>query len=1186
MVAKKGITMEAHFKLYLFGAPRMERDGETVEFTSRRALAALAYIALSPHSISRETLATLLWPDASPEKSRARLRRLIYDLNQALGKGVLQSTSDNIGFSPNVNIWVDVKEFKSSADAILGENPEHLVLEKLITKMANAAELAQGDFLGGFSLPDSLEFDDWQFYERENLRRLLDAVLERLVDLYQEAGNYAQAVYWGQKRRALDHLSEPAARQLMTVMAAAGQQSSAVRVYDLLTQSLRELLDIEPEDETTELYESIRKRKFVPAAPQEGEPVKKPRLSAPLTLAPHNLPDRSSSFVGRAAEISQIKQLLTSNGARLVTLTGPGGVGKTRLALQSAYTILLNNEGNNPFKDGIYFISLAPVSTGGGIASAAASEMNLPSFLDGVPVQEQLILSLQGRSILLIFDNFEHLLEDQDSISLLSRILTDAASVKLLVTSRSRVNVLDEQVIQIGGFSIPEESSAFTASDDEFSSYSAVEFFIECARRIQPSFTLTPDFAPHILKICRMVDGLPLAIELAAAWISVLSPSEIAVEIEKSLDFLEADWRDMPERQKSLRVIFETSWQILTKEEQDALRGLSIFSGGFTRQAAEAVCSVDLKILLNLSGKSWLTRQDQGRFQIHNLLRAYAYEKLEEDKTAYKMAWDRYSKYYAQFLSQQGELMKGPNQGEAFKAVKEEFQNIRMAWLDLVEKEAFDSLKRMLYGLVREALPSGRAFEALSLIEAAHKRLQASEKFDPVLSAILQTPRLSAIAGLFLYDSLETPSKDENETLSRVWNEAGSFPSEMGYWYILLTYQYGRSINRLEALQKLTDLLPVLKETGKDWEWSTAKVAVASLLSFIEEYDEAAKHLDTAISFQKSTGDRIQCALSLHLAGSISIRKGNFNRAENFLKESLELVNEAGEASFQLPVLSTLAGLYLKKGEFDMAFHHLELSGQIARQIANPFMEAAAFSTYSYEAVRYGSMERALETRLRSINLFENVKARHYAAWCYWELGELHRVNGDLLEAVRWYKSALPVFEELGISSGQAFYERGLGDLALMTGEHEKALFHFERGYSLAVEILHEWLQAYTLSGMGRAEISLGRQFEAREHLTKAVEIANSLGNFGLMMVALAGTASLNAALGRAEEAALISTFIINHYTTWRETRMQAQEVLEKIYLTHAEMDAQEMEKKAGMLTLSDLLEQVCPEILLPSKSV
>jgi predicted ATPase len=402
-----------------------------------------------------------------------------------------------------------------------------------------------------------------------------------------------------------------------------------------------------------------------------------------MAAAPHNLPVQPTAFVGRESELVNVRHMLETDPAcRLLTLIGPGGSGKTRLSIQAA--LLMAEQAGVTFPDGVWFVPLAPLSKAEAIVDTIAGTLDLVLYDGQESPRRQLLDALSQRRLLLLLDNFEHLLTPE-SVDLVSEILAVAPHVKLLTTSRARLNVPGEQVYLVSGLEIPEAHDDLTAA----AAYSAVQLFQQHAGRARPDFELTAENVTAVIHICRLAQGMPLAIELAAAWLKVLSTGEIAAEIEQSLDILETEWHNVPERQRSLRAVFNSSWQLLNESERAALQGLAIFQGGFTREAAQAVTGISLKGILALADKSWLQRREDGRYQIHELLRQYAAEKLHANPDAWQQVKEKHCTYYVTFLQEQGSMMWGSRQRDAFDAVGDEFENVRLAWDWLVERQEF-----------------------------------------------------------------------------------------------------------------------------------------------------------------------------------------------------------------------------------------------------------------------------------------------------------------------------------------------------------------------------------------------------------------------------------------------------------------------------------------------------------------
>ena len=389
----------------------------------------------------------------------------------------------------------------------------------------------------------------------------------------------------------------------------------------------------------------------------------------------HNLPHQSTSFIGRETELSEIDALLADTTCRLLTLVGSGGIGKTRLALQAAADHLPQ------FADGVYFVSLTPIDSPDVIASAIASAIQL-SFFGAKDPRTQVIDYLRDKHLLLLLDNFEHLL---DGVDLLTAILESAPDVKLLVTSRERLNVREEWTLALRGLSFPNTSTDLTLEQ-----YSAVQLFVARAHQIQASFSLAVN-REAVQRICQCAEGMPLALELAATWLRALSSDQIAGQMETNLSFLTTPLRNVPVRHRSLQAVFEQSWRLLTKDEKVVLMYLTVFRGGFDFEAAKQVAKATLSQLASLADKSLIRVDAGGRYDLHELLRQYVGEHLEASEYADEVR-AAHSSYYLNFVAQRDADIKGKQQQAALYAIRIELDNVQAGLNWAINHQQFDLL--------------------------------------------------------------------------------------------------------------------------------------------------------------------------------------------------------------------------------------------------------------------------------------------------------------------------------------------------------------------------------------------------------------------------------------------------------------------------------------------------------------
>jgi predicted ATPase/DNA-binding SARP family transcriptional activator len=621
--------------LHLLGTPRILLDGAPVGVDRRKGAALLAYLAVTGRVHSRDALATLFWPEHDQVTARANLRRTLSVLHTSLHDEWLAIDRENVALPPAEGLWVDVTEFRGCLSGCrTNGRPDPTACPPCIGQLESAAALYTDDFLAGFTLPDAPEFDDWQFRQTETLRAELSDALSRLARCQLGLGDFAGAIGHARRRVSLDPLHEPSHCQLMEALARSGDKAGALRQYQAVTDLLRRELDAAPARETAELARVISDDRLLPLAAQSAVVLTPPTAhanGATVNGHPaarererprrHNLPAHVTSFVGRESELAELTAWLAAPACRLITIVGPGGTGKTRLALQAAAAQV------GQFEDGVYLVGLTAVSVKEFIAQSITSAIGV-SLQGARDPWAALLGLLSTQHVLLVLDNLEQLLPDVDFVT---ELLQAAPKLKIVATSRERLNLQSEWVYDLGGLRYP---AAATGADAE--AFSAVELFVQRAEQQRRDFSVR-DALPCILEICRLVEGMPLALELAAGWTRTMPCGEIVDELRQGIAILTTAHRDVPGRHRSMAAVFDHSWGLLTEAQQAAFRRLSVFRGGWTAEAAEQVAGADAALLAALLDKSLVQRDASGRWAMHELVRQYAGQQLraagEEDYT-------------------------------------------------------------------------------------------------------------------------------------------------------------------------------------------------------------------------------------------------------------------------------------------------------------------------------------------------------------------------------------------------------------------------------------------------------------------------------------------------------------------------------------------------------------------------
>lgn len=698
----------------------------------------------------------------------------------------------------------------------------------------------------------------------------------------------------------------------------------------------------------------------------------------------HTLPTPANALIGREVELAALARLLMDPRCRLATLTGPGGSGKTRLSLEAAHSL------QPAFAHGAAFAPLAGLAAGAGLATAIAEALRF-TFHGGEAPLRQLCDYLHDKHLLLVLDNLEHLLDDPATAQFVEAVLQAAPRVTALATSREPLRVAGEWVLEIQGLPVP-------VGPDGAETSSAMALFAERARQARADWS--PDEAERAAaaRICRLVDGMPLGIELAAAWVPALSAAEIADEIERGLDFLAAPGRGMPERHRSLRAVFDHSWKLLTPEARAALARLAVFRGGFTRAAAEAVAGAALPSLSALAGQSLLRRGAAGRFDLHELVRQYAAERLGEAESATR---DRHAAYTFGLWRAREAALKGAGQLDALRELSAERDNLRAAWawaLQTGQLDVSDAAWPALWAfyemrggfaeggaLFEQAVqaardgPSplrlGRALTYLGWFQMRLGRFaQAHALFDEALARLRPAgdPAAESSAALFMgilkYVSGEwqaawewlTEARALAERLGDRWlaaqaliNQQGAAGALTGRW----SEAYAGMQAALDAMQALGDVRTRV---------TALNFYVAPLAMALGDYAGLRRPLEEALAFFEQAGDAWGLALTYANLGRVAQAQGDFAEARRLLERGLALHAELGARADVAFSRLRLGQLEAAAGEGDQAEVHLRAALRLGMEVnALPTALEAAGALAQLWAGRDGAAGRALELGLR-----------------------------------------------------------------------------------------------------------------------------------------------------------------------------------------------------------------------------
>ncbi|MGB3717302.1 MAG: protein kinase [Candidatus Promineifilaceae bacterium] len=640
----------------------------------------------------------------------------------------------------------------------------------------------------------------------------------------------------------------------------------------------------------------------------------------PIGATPHNLPAQTTPFIGRQAELTELARLFADPNIRLVSILGPGGMGKTRLALEAAAAQLPS------FGQGVYFVPLAQLNSAEDIIPAVAEAVGLQFYEGGTPKQ-QLLEYFQRKQILLVVDNFEHVLNGAE---LVSEIMGFAQGVKVLATSREKLNLQVETRFRLEGMDFPEwEAEQEISALDAILEYSAVKLFLQSARRARPGFELRADDLHDVVQICQLVGGMPLGILLAAAWVEMFSPKEIAGEIGQSPDFLAGDLRDVPDRHRSIRAVFDSTWNQLSVAEQKVFMRLSVFRGGFGREAARDVAGADLRALIGLVNKSLLRREPiSGRYEIHELLRQYAREHLEAAKTEDKIL-EAHCTYYTGFLEERLQRMLGPRQVRALDEIEAEFENVRLAWRRAVAYKDYAAIDRASESLFVFSDMRSREYEGEKLLLQAREKLapQPGEEPHPAWDRVL----------LPWYDILlQSKGRPEDDDEIKAQAEtalvfAQKRDDRLGIAHgLILVAHFAESGEAIQMYKKALILVPRLDDSY----W--VRIRVGYCYRALGDYQKAIKAFQQSFERGREIGEKEKMGWSLFNIGETEILFGDYSKAEGRWRQANRLFREVGTSVGVAWTNIDLGLIAFHKGDFDVAKSLVEEIKDIATEANRP----------------------------------------------------------------------------------------------------------------------------------------------------------------------------------------------------------------------------------------------------------
>ncbi|HMR62876.1 MAG TPA: tetratricopeptide repeat protein [Anaerolineae bacterium] len=1043
----------------LLGPVQVIQGGQPLTILNTKGLALLVYLAEeSSEPQARSLLANLLWPDQAESAALHNLRQTLTTLRRTILDHQAQPpflfiTRQSLQLNRQSNIWLDTVQF---ARRQIYTHPP--LTQESVAALEQAVELYRGDFLTGLTIGDSDVFENWLVTRREYYRRSTTEILDQLATYYEAQHAYEQSIKFARRLVELAPWQESAHRTIMRNLAASGHRGEALAYYQTCCQILEAELEVEPSFETTTLFEQIRAGEW---------PTDSLESRATLVLnrkvwreTTHHLPAHLTSFVGREPELAKLADYLAKPTCRLITIGGPGGVGKTRLALAAA------ERNRHLFRDGVHFVPLNAIESAELVAPAIGAVLQL-SFADHESPQEQLRSYLRPRQLLLVLDNFEQLI---DGTNLLLELLQYAPDLKLLIASRERLNLQAEWLVEIAGLPYPTGGLVHTGAEDQarlvdryLNQYAALSLLVQRAQQVSPVLTLDHENLNSFVRICQLSEGLPLALELAAAQTRQHTIAEIVTNVESNLDRLTARNRDRSNRHRSMRALFDSTWERLSQGERILFQQLAVFVGGFDREAAQNVAGATQDNLASLVDKSILRRSSANRYELHQLLRQYGLEKLRCNLKEFHATRNRHGSYFADLLYWRAPKLELGTKPELLNELEQDLENIRAAWHWAINNEKVDDIKRAREGLFRLLKLRNWLLDGVQLFKHAVQQLIGDLHVNDRDAALLESDAVSIAlpVGLSLNEAIDL-SKLKAELLLNL------------AYFTELTGDYSTMLAAAQEALKLTlrtqdpdnEIRAYLMWGRALWRKGRHKSAQALFIQALTlagninhthyraqslqelgnlyqhrgEQSVARRHLKQALIIYQAEKNFEEEARTLNQLGGIHSSRGNYTRARTYLERAAKIYNQAGDQHLLQEPLRGLALILQRLGLYSEAQDHFKQVMSTAQEFGNRHITSLTLRDLGLNSWYLGdshAAERHLREALEVNREIRNLAGEGYSLT---RLGRVLADGGQLQEAADAYRRALYVRRKVGQSALAIVDLAGLAGVTMRQDRPAQAL--------------------------------------------------------------------------------------------------------------------------------------------------
>ena len=798
------------------------------------------------------------------------------------------------------------------------------------------------------------------------------------------------------------------------------------------------------------------------------------QFTPPPTSAPiHNLPSSPTPFIGRDEEVFAVSELVNNPDTRLITLLGSGGIGKSRIALAVAEKFI-----TPLFSDGVFFVPLAQIDESDRLIPTIAEYLKF-NFAGADDPRTQLMNYLQEKKLLLILDTFEHL---TDNANLISDILETAPGVQIMVTSRERLRLRGETIYEVQGMMIP----SYEDSAENLCCYPVAKLFYHSAKRVMPDFELNPDTSPYVARIAELVGGIPLGVELAAAWLEMLPLDEISREIEASLDFLETDLRDVPARHRSIRAVFDYSWNLLTDDEKDVFMKLAIFRGGFEREAAQKITGASLRTLTNLNNKSLITRDPTGRYRLNKLSRQYAEEQLAKhaDKEAIHMC---HAEYYGELLIRVSPLFNTSKEKNALEEIEKELENINIARKWAQKHGKWDILEQVLRSLLMFYATRSLMKEGTEAFDDLAQALKAAGQGDSSLYWQTRLAQAWIQSRMGNYDLCWNYSNGAYEYFRKhkIRRHMGDALNIMSY-IRMMQGQYTESADYAKQALDYVNNAP----DSVVWYMAMGNWGYAEYLH--GHYEEAYRIYEEILERGVETSPSGR-AYYLNNQGEILRSMGKHDRAMELFKEANAVFKSYRMTRGMAFTQNNIGGILFMQGRHEEAQSSYEEAYRLHRQTGDQSGVGHSLSALGNIAMFRKEYQKACDLYSESLTLRRKLGDIRGVGDSLIDLGRTHTALENFDQAQKFYEESLMTHREIEEMFGVNASLAGLANILVIQEKYDEAMPLLDEALAIGKELKNVFLQLQTYVALSEINLARGDYAQARVYATELMSVASKI---------------------------------------------------------------------------------------------